>query len=78
MGVLEKKISSGGKNNVVKEKIYSSWWFDNGSYKTINQFSWRWKMICGEKEFCIVNVNAAEEEDMLRETKNIINQNIFQ
>ena len=42
-----------------KDKIYSAWWFDNGTIKTINQLNWRWHAAKGEKKFYLVNVNAA-------------------
>ncbi len=38
-----------------KDKIYSAWWFDNGSIKTINQFTWRWHAAKGEGNFYLIN-----------------------
>lgn len=61
-----------------KEKIYASWWFDNGSTKTISQMDWRWRVISGEKKFSLVNVNAVTEAELEIQTKSIIHKNIFQ
>lgn len=44
-----------------QDKIYAAWWFQNGRMKTINQFNWRWRVLKGEPEFYLVNVNAASE-----------------
>jgi exosortase N len=48
------------------DKIYSAWWFDNGSLKTINQFKWRWEAAKGSKPFYLVNVNATSEDGLLK------------
>jgi exosortase N len=48
------------------DKIYSAWWFDNGSLKTINQFKWRWEAAKGSKPFYLVNVNATSEAGLLK------------
>jgi exosortase N len=44
-----------------KDKIYSAWWFDNGSLQTISQFEWRWAAAKGSRPFYLVNVNASSE-----------------
>ncbi|SHF72164.1 exosortase N [Pedobacter caeni] len=51
-----------------KDKIYSSWWFDNGKMKTINQFQWRWNGAKGNQRFYLVNVNTTKKEDLKRIT----------
>jgi exosortase N len=60
-----------------EDKIYCSWWFDNGEEKTINQADWRWEVLSGGKNFCLVNVNAASEESLLKETSLLLKQNLF-
>lgn len=55
-----------------KDKIYASWWFDNGNLKTINQFQWRWNAARGDKEFYLVNVNASKSEDLKRITETLL------
>lgn len=51
-----------------KDKIYASWWFDNGNMKTINQLQWRWNAARGDQEFYLINVNATKSEDLKRIT----------
>jgi len=48
------------------DKIYSAWWFDNGSLKTVSQLEWRWKAAQGSKPFYLVNVNATSEAGLLK------------
>jgi exosortase N len=67
IGILEKG----------KDIIHTAWWFDNGIYKTINQLDWRWRVMKGEDEFSLINVNASNEKDLLIEINKIINKNIF-
>jgi exosortase N len=54
------------------DRIYSSWWFDNGKYKTINQLEWRRKVICGESDFNLINVNTLDEKKLIIETQKIL------
>ncbi len=51
--------------------LYAGWWFDNGSYQTINQAEWRWRAFRGE-EFFLVNVNCESESKLLEEIKGIV------
>jgi len=61
-----------GTMNKGKDIIYSSWWFDNGKYRTIDQFDWRFKALKGDGEFTLVNVNAANEQDLRMETAKLL------
>jgi exosortase N len=49
------------------EKLYTAWWYDNGSTTTINQWSWRWQMFRGHQSFSIINVTAASMETLKQE-----------
>jgi exosortase N len=60
-----------------KDILYTAWWFDNGTYKTIDQFDWRWRVMKGENEFSLINVNSSNEKDLLSELNNLLNKNIF-
>jgi len=53
--------------------IYSAWWFENGSYRTIEQTEWRWRALNGE-QFNLVNINAANEKTLLSEIEFLFNQ----
>ncbi|AOM77901.1 exosortase N [Pedobacter steynii] len=55
-----------------KDKIYASWWFDNGKMKTINQFRWRWSAAKGSQIFYLVNVNTSKIEDLKRITATLL------
>jgi len=55
-----------------KDKIYASWWFDNGKMKTIDQFLWRWNAARGDQGFYLVNVNASKSEDLKRITATLL------
>ncbi len=54
-----------------KTTLYTAWWFDNGSYKTTAQLAWRWKMLKENKNFAIVNVTAANRNELLAVLKDI-------
>jgi exosortase N len=49
------------------DRIYASWWFDNGKMKTVSQFGWRWQGV-RSNNFYLINVNAARPEDLKRVT----------
>ena len=61
-----------------KDKLFTAWWLDNGTEKTIDEWTWRWKTLQGEEPFRLVNVTA-EERDVLERwiggLKNQKNQN---
>ena len=48
-----------------KDHLFTAWWYDNGSYRTGNQFDCRWRTLKGEN-FNLVNVSA-EDESVLQE-----------
>ncbi|WP_169304360.1 exosortase N [Pedobacter frigoris] len=54
-----------------KDRIYASWWFDNGKIKTVSQFSWRWNGV-KSNNFYLVNVNASRPEDLKRITATLL------
>jgi exosortase N len=60
------------------DRIYSAWWFDNGSHRTTDQWDWRWRMLRGEKGFCLVNVNVNREEELKGAVNQLFQQRIIQ
>jgi exosortase N len=60
-----------------KDKIYSTWWFDNGHTKTINQFSWRWEAAKSSSQFYLVNVNASDPLQLKKLVKRMISKRIL-
>lgn len=53
-----------------KDKLYTAWWYDNGSTGTTSQWIWRWQMFKGDAGFCIVNITtdnpASLQEQVMR------------
>jgi exosortase N len=60
-----------------KDSIYCSWWFDNGTHKTILQTDWRWRVLKGCNNYSLINVNAENEKRMLEITEELLGRNIF-
>jgi exosortase N len=60
-----------------EEKIYTSWWFDNGEFRTANHWEWRTKAIMGSAPFSLVNVNASTEKELASQTESLLALNIF-
>jgi exosortase N len=58
-----------------RDKIYSSWWFASGSYKTINQLGWRWKAVKSGENFYLINANAESPLALRNITKDLLNRN---
>lgn len=54
-----------------KDKIYAAWWFDNGTTRTTDQITWRWKGLKGEPRFYLVNVNASSQKTLKAEVGKI-------
>lgn len=51
--------------------LYAAWWFDNGTFQTINQADWRWRAFKGE-EFYLINVNCSSEKELLKEVGKLL------
>lgn len=49
------------------EKLYTAWWYDNGSTKTTSQLLWRWTMLRGGAPFSIINVTT-QDRSLLKPT----------
>lgn len=57
------------------EKLYTGWWYDNGIEQTIEQMSWRRKMLLGERPFSVVNVTAEHKQQLISEIEGVIRGN---
>jgi exosortase N len=66
-----------GVMNMENDTLYTAWWFDNGTDKTIDQMKWRWNMLTKSKAYCLVNVNAGSKPELMDEVKNLLSKNIF-
>jgi exosortase N len=58
-----------------KEQLYTSWWYDNGIERTVEQMIWRRKMLVGGRPFSVVNVTAGNKQQLMREIGDIIRSN---
>lgn len=56
-------------------KLYTGWWYDNGIEQTIEQMSWRRKMLLGERSFSVVNVTAEDKRQLISEIEAVIRGN---
>ena len=53
------------------EKLYTAWWYDNGTSRTLSQANWRWDMLRGARNYSLVNVTSASREQLLTEVQKI-------
>jgi exosortase N len=53
-------------------KLYTAWWYTNGTVHTISQADWRWRMIRGERRFCLINVTAGDRETLVKKVRQVM------
>ncbi len=58
-----------------KDQLYTGWWYDNGTERTVEQISWRRKMLSGSKAFSVVNVTTGSKQQLINEIQGIIRSN---
>lgn len=63
------------KNN---DRIYTAWWFDNGTTKTISQFAWRWSAAKDRSKYCLININASSQAALKETTTGMLTKNVFE
>jgi exosortase N len=63
--------------NLVKPgaKLFTAWWYENGSTSTIDQLNWRMRMLRGEKDFCLINVTAENESALVAHLQSMFRDN---
>jgi exosortase N len=59
------------------ERLYTAWWYFNGSIHTIDQFTWRSVMLKGGNEFSLVNVTTSEESKLQPVIEEILSKNLL-
>lgn len=57
------------------EKLYTAWWYDNGSLRTTSQLEWRWKMLQQARHFSLVNITCSTREELQKQVKLFIQKN---
>lgn len=59
------------------ERLYTAWWYDNGTHRTTSQLEWRWMVLTGAHPFSIINVTAATRAELEAATQKILQQGVF-
>ncbi|RFZ85743.1 exosortase N [Mucilaginibacter terrenus] len=59
------------------DRLYSAWWFDNGSIKTVDQFAWRWTAAKSGSRFYLVNVSASSPQALRERVGELLSKNLF-
>lgn len=47
-----------------KDQLQTAWWFSNHKHNTISQLDWRWRFFCGEPDFQLINITAANKNNL--------------
>ena len=58
-----------------KELLYTSWWYDNGLNRTIDQLSWRSKMLSGARPYSVINITTANKQQLVKEIEDVLRYN---
>jgi len=53
-------------------RLYTVWWYSNGTTHTISQAAWRWRMLKGEPRFCLINVTAGDPDALSRQVAQVL------
>ncbi len=57
-----------------RDVLYTSWWFQNDSTVTTNQWAWRWDMAHGADQFALINVSCSNLSDLQVEVVKVMNE----
>ena len=53
------------------KKLYTAWWYSNGSKSTTEQWQWRWDMLKGATDYAVINLTSACRETLINEIKSL-------
>ncbi|MBS7563215.1 exosortase N [Mucilaginibacter sp. Bleaf8] len=59
------------------DRIYTAWWFDDGTSRSVDQLHWRWQALKNDKLFYLINVNTANQTTLRTAVKQLLVKNIF-
>jgi exosortase N len=62
--IIDGKVIYTGTLRKGLDELQTAWWFSNKQHVTISQFDWRWRAMCGEGDFRLVNVTSNNESDL--------------
>jgi len=51
------------------DKLYTAWWYDNGSLQSISQLTWRWDSFSNNRPWVLVNVTAGSERELFNQIR---------
>ena len=60
-----------------QDRLYTSWWFENGTDKTIDPIHWRLENLKTGKAFELVNITAGNEQDLFKLTESFLRGGFF-
>lgn len=60
------------------DRLYSAWWYSNGSVITTNQLTWRWNMLKHQDHYAVVNVTCATKAELDTAVLKIIGEKTLQ
>ncbi len=60
------------------EKLYTAWWYDNGTRSCVGQLSWRWDVFKGAGNYAIANITCETREALIENVISFRNRKIIQ
>lgn len=60
------------------DKLFSTWWYDSGTYKTKSQFKWRKDNLLEGTDYQLVNVISYDKKLLISESKRLLGTNLFE
>lgn len=54
------------------QRLYTAWWYDNGSRQTGSQLDWRWDALRSGKRYAIVNVSTQDRKMLEKEVARLL------
>jgi exosortase N len=60
-----------------QDQLYTAWWYDNGTSRTIDQFTWRSDALQNNTKYALINVTATSREKLETEIQRIKQQQPF-
>ncbi|MRG44587.1 exosortase N [Chitinophaga sp. SYP-B3965] len=54
------------------ERLYTAWWYDNGTKQTGSQLDWRWDALIHRTRYAIVNVSTENRETLEKEVARLL------
>ena len=60
-----------------KERLFTAWWYESSTHRTIDQFDWRWGMLRSGSDYYVVNVSASSKQSLKESITGILSNNTF-